>query len=303
ARLVDQLERFIERPRDLIAVTAVQSLLDPRRIDFDAEENRAVHRRSQRLCATHAAEAAGQNEFSIERTAEMFTARRCKSFKRSLHNPLAADVNPRTGSHLPVHCQPHSFEAIKLDVIIPLSDQVRIGNEDARRFLVCPKFPHRLARLHEKRLVVFEAAQRTNNRVERFPASGSAPSPAVNYKLVWIFCYIRIEIVHQHPHGCLLVPAFAGTLAAVRRMDDSSSTHSFLSSPSKAPRRIASATWVISPDRGRSCTSGGAIFRTAANARSTPTPAFKGRRCSKPSAAASNSMASKLSARSTIARS
>src|SRR5438067_9392949 len=121
------------------------------------------------------------------------------------------------------------------------------------------------------RLIIFEFAQRAYDCVECLPASRGAPSPAVNYKLVWIFCYIRIEIVHQHPHGCLLVPAFAGTLAAVRRMDDSSSTHSFLSSPSKSPRRIASVTRAISPESERSSVRRGAIFRTAANGRWTAT--------------------------------
>src|SRR5207302_1658248 len=87
----------------------------------------------------------------------------------------------------------------------------------------------------------------------------SAPSPAVNYKLVWILGYIRIQIIHQHPQGCLLVPAFAGTLAAVRRMNDSSSTHSFLSSPSKSPPRIASVTRAISPESERSSVSGDVV--------------------------------------------
>ncbi len=129
-------------------------------------------------------------------------------------------------------------------------------------------------------------AQRANDRVERLPASRGAPCSAVNNELVWILGNVGIEIVHQHAHGCFLMPAFAAALAAVWRMDDSSSTHSFLSSLSKSPRRIASATDAMSPESARSSVSGDAISRTAANAHSTPTPAFNGRRCSKPSAAA-----------------
>src|SRR5436853_7236887 len=94
ARGVDQLERFIERTRDLVAITVLQSFLDPRRIDFDAEKNRAIHGRSERLRAAHSAEAAGQNKFSFKRTAKMLPAGCRESFKRSLHDSLAADVNP-----------------------------------------------------------------------------------------------------------------------------------------------------------------------------------------------------------------
>ena len=54
---------------------------------------------------------------------------------------------------------------------------------------------------------------------------------------------------------------------------------------------------------GRSCVSGLANLRTVAKAHSTPAPLFNGRRCSRPSAAASNSMANRFSARSTIDRS
>ncbi len=66
ARLIDQFEPFIERVRDFIAVTALQSLLDPRRIDFDSQEKRAVHGRGERLRAAHSAETAGENKFSFE---------------------------------------------------------------------------------------------------------------------------------------------------------------------------------------------------------------------------------------------
>src|SRR6266498_5861966 len=117
---------------------------------------------------------------------------------------------------------------------------------------------------------MFEFAERVHDRVKRFPASRGAPSSAVNHKLIWILGDVWIEIVHQHPHGGFLMPAFAAALAAPRCMDSSFSAHDFSPSASKSPRRIASATRAMSPESARSCVSGGAIFRTAANARSTP---------------------------------
>ena len=65
ARCFNYLQRFIKRARDLVAITALQSFLDPGWIDFDAEKNRAVHRRSKGLRAAHSAEPAGQNKFSF----------------------------------------------------------------------------------------------------------------------------------------------------------------------------------------------------------------------------------------------
>src|SRR5262249_38813371 len=153
-RLVNQFERFIKRPRDLIAVTAFQALLYPRGIDFNPEKNRTVHRRGERLRATHAAEAAGQNEFSVERPTEVFSPGSGKSFKRTLDNSLTTDVNPRTGRHLSVHRQSHSLEAIELGIVIPLTNKIGVGDQNTRRFVVRPEFPNRLSGLHEKRFVI-----------------------------------------------------------------------------------------------------------------------------------------------------
>src|SRR5437899_8823652 len=120
---------------------------------------------------------------------------------------------------------------------------------------MCLEFADRFSRLHEKRLVIFELAQETHNRIERLPASGSASRSAVHNQLIWILRYVWIEIVHQHPHCSFLMPAFAGPLAAARRVDDSFSAHDFSPSPSNLPQRIASATRAMSPESERSCVS------------------------------------------------
>src|SRR5205823_8940579 len=124
-----------------------------------------------------------------------------------------------------------------------------------------------------------EFAQRTHDRIERFPTSGGAPGPAVHNQLIRILGDIRIEIVHQHPHRGFLVPPFACALATARRVDYSFPAHAFLLSPSKSPRRIASATRAISPESARSGVSAAQKSRTVANARPTPTPPATGLRC------------------------
>ena len=124
ARCVDQLERLVKRPRDLIAITAFQSLLDARWIDIHSEKDGAVHGGGERLRATHSAQAAGQNEFSFKRPAEMFAACGRKSLKRTLHDSLAADVNPRAGGHLAIHGQSQALEAIEFGIVRPQPDQI-----------------------------------------------------------------------------------------------------------------------------------------------------------------------------------
>ena len=54
----------------------------------------------------------------------MFSASRRESFKRPLHDSLAADVDPRSGRHLAIHRQPEPFEPIELGVIVPLSNEI-----------------------------------------------------------------------------------------------------------------------------------------------------------------------------------
>src|SRR5206468_5389383 len=127
-----------------------------------------------------------------------------------------------------------------------------------------------------KGFVVFELAQRADDCIKSFPAPCGATCSTVNNQLIGIFCDVRIEIVHQHPHGRFLMPALARAFTAARRVNNSLSTHELFAPQSKSPRRIASATRAMSPERARSCVSGGATFRTAANARSTPRPAFNG---------------------------
>src|SRR2546421_5750564 len=110
--------------RDLVAVTALQSFLDPRRIDFDAEKNRAIHGRGERLGAAHSAKSAGQDKFSFKRATKMFSSRRGESFKRSLNDSLTANVNPRTGRHLSVHRQTKPLEPIEFRIVRPIANQI-----------------------------------------------------------------------------------------------------------------------------------------------------------------------------------
>ena len=240
----------------------MQAFLDPRPIDFDAEKKRAIHRRGQRLCPTHAAESASDDKFSFERSAEMFPAGFREGFKCSLHDSLAADVNPRTGGHLAVHGESQSLQPIELSVVRPVAHEIGIRDQDAGRFIVSPKNADGFAGLDEQCFVVLEFTKRSHDRVERFPTPRRPAGSTVNDQLVRILRHVRIEIVHQHPERGLLMPAFAALLRATRRANHSFRAHIFSVSLSNSPSRIAAATRSISSDSERSSFTAGEMERT-----------------------------------------
>src|SRR4029453_4612679 len=98
----------------------------------------------------------------------MFAPGGSKRLECALYNPLTADVDPGAGGHLSVHGEAHALEPIERRVVVPLPDEIRIRNQNTRRFVVCPKFSHGLSRLHKKGLVILEIAQGSDNPTESF---------------------------------------------------------------------------------------------------------------------------------------
>jgi hypothetical protein len=72
-----------------------------------------------------------------------------------------------------------------------------VGLEDADGF----------TRLYAESFVIFQGLQALENGVEAFPIPCGLSNSAVNNELGWIFRYLLVQIVHQHPFGCFLVPA------------------------------------------------------------------------------------------------
>src|SRR2546426_1074100 len=80
----DDFERVIEIERNLVAISCLEPLANARFVHLDAKERRARHLRGKWLRAAHATEACGENEFSRQRSVEMFVATRHKCFERPL---------------------------------------------------------------------------------------------------------------------------------------------------------------------------------------------------------------------------
>ena len=76
-----------------------------------------------------------------------------------------------------------------------------------------------LPRLDEERLVVAEAAQLADDRVERLPAPRGAAGAAVDDEVVRVLGDLRVEVVHEHPQHGLLLPAAGRERGAARGAD------------------------------------------------------------------------------------
>ena len=106
--VLERLGGFVEIPR-------LEPACDPRRVDLDAENRRPGHRRRQRLCSAHPAEAGGEDRAAGQvGRAEMHFARSRERLVGALQDPLGADVDPAPGGHLPEHRQPFGLEAPEL---------------------------------------------------------------------------------------------------------------------------------------------------------------------------------------------
>ncbi len=218
-RLLDQRERFVERRRVLVEVARRQAFLDARRIALDREHRRAGHRRGERLRAAHPAQAGGEDPLAGEIAAVMLPAELGERLVRPLHDPLRADIDPRTGRHLAVHHQPFAVELVEVLPGRPMRDEVGVGEHDARRIGMGAEDADRFAGLDRQRLVVAEAFELRDDAIERGPVARGFPDPAVDDEVAGTLGDLRIEIVHQHAQGGFRLPAACAQRGTARCPD------------------------------------------------------------------------------------
>ena len=216
ARPGQRLGRIVGQPVD---VADLEATAGARLVDLDDDGDAVVHRHRQRLGAAHPAETGRQGHGPAQRPAEVLAGGLGERLVGALQDPLGPDVDPRPGGHLAVHHQAAPLELAEVLPGRPLADEVRVGDEDARRPRMGPQDADRLARLDEQRLVAVELAQLADDRVEGGPGPGGAPGPAVDDEVVGVLGDLRIEVVHEHPERGFLLPAAAGQLAAARGAD------------------------------------------------------------------------------------
>ena len=138
----------------------------------------------------------------------------------ALHDALGADVDPGPGGHLAVHHEALAVELVEVIPGRPVRHEVGIGDQHAGRVRVGAEDAHRLAGLHQQRLVGFEPPQRRHDAVEAVPVAGGAADAAVDHELAGLLGHVGIEVVHEHAQGRLGEPAPGRERRAVRGADD-----------------------------------------------------------------------------------
>ena len=217
ARVDRQTQRLLDILDADVEVSMLDPALDPGRVDLDTERDPVVHRDGQRLRAAHAAEPRGQRDRSRQRAAESLRRDRGERLVGALQDALRADVDPGARRHLAVHRQAERLETSELFPVRPLGNEIAVRDQHPRGPLVGLYDPHRLARLHEERLVSLERAELADDRVERRPRAGRTTGTAVDDQVLGALRDLGIEVVHQHPQGGFLLPALAGQAGAARR--------------------------------------------------------------------------------------
>src|SRR5687767_1746930 len=138
----ERLQRIVEARRRRVEIARLETTCDPIGINFNHQCRRAVHRRRERLRATHAAETRGDDRPSTQRAAEMAMRSGGESLVSALQNALCADVDPAAGGHLTVHRQAAVFEIAKSVPRGPRGHEHRIGDDDTRRAGMRAKHPY-----------------------------------------------------------------------------------------------------------------------------------------------------------------
>ena len=152
-----------------------------------------------------------------QRAAELLGGDGGEGLVGALEDALGADVDPRTGGHLPVHGQPEDLQATELLPVGPVADEVGVGDEDARGPLVGLHDADRPAGLDQHRLVLLQGPERADHGVEGAPVAGRLAGAAVDDELVGVLGDLRVEVVLQHPQGGFLLPSQGAQFRTARR--------------------------------------------------------------------------------------
>src|SRR3954470_19981969 len=97
-----------------------------------------------------------------------------------------------------------------------MTNEIGVGDQNARCVIVCLEHSNWLARLHEQCFIVAEILQALDNGAIGFPTTRGASGSSVNDKVFRTLGDFGVEIVHQHAHGSFLLPTLASDLGSAR---------------------------------------------------------------------------------------
>ena len=235
AGFLHQRHRLFQRVHHHVHVADLQAALGALRVHLHDQPHPLVHRDRQGLRPAHPAQPGGQHELALQRGPAAQPRQRAQGLVGALQDALRADVDPRAGRHLPVHDQPLARQLVEVLLGCPVRHQVRVGDQHTRRVAVALEYRHRLARLHQQRLVILQLAQALQDGVEGFPVAGGLPAPAVNHQVLRALGHLGIQVVLDHAVSGFGQPGFAGQLGAAWRAHLSWTRHAAPPSGIKNP--------------------------------------------------------------------
>ena len=216
----DHRQRFVQRSGLLVHVAGANSEVDAVRVALHRQAAGAGHHRRERLRPSHAPESGGQDPASAQIAVVVLSSDFDEGLVGALHNPLAADVDPRPRRHLAVHGEALAVELVEVRPVSPVRNQVRVRDQHPGGIPVGAEHSHRLAGLHEQRLVLVHPLQGGDDAVEVPPGPRRSTDAAIDHQLVRVLRHLGMEVVHQHPHRRLGQPGLRGDLGAGGRVDD-----------------------------------------------------------------------------------
>jgi len=166
------------------------------RVHLDVQARGAGQRGGQRLGAAHPSQAGGEDGAAgqVGRPPVQLTG--CgEGLVGALEDPLGADVDPRSGGHLPEHRQPLGLQPAELVPRREPGHQQGVCDQHPRGAGVGAEDADRLAALHEQCLVGLELEQRGHDRLQRGVAAGRSPGAAVDDEPGGVLGHLGVEVV------------------------------------------------------------------------------------------------------------
>ncbi len=211
---LDARQRVVQVGGLLVDVAAAQAEVDAALLALDGQAAGAGEGGRQRLRAAHAAQPGGQDPAAGQAAAVVLHAGLDEGLVGALHDALAADVDPAAGGHLAVHHQALAVELVEVLPGGPLGHQVGVGDQHPRCIFVRAEHAHRLAALHQQRLVGPQRLQAGQDRLEAVPVARRLADAAVDHQRVGVLGHLGVEVVLDHAVGGLDQPVGARDLAA-----------------------------------------------------------------------------------------
>ena len=174
------------------------------RVDFGGDGDNACNVACLGLCAAHAAEAGGDEQFAC-RAAAKFAGSIQHCDGGAVHNALWAYVHVGTCRHLAVLCYAEGVVALPVVGFRVVGNHHTIGNHHARSVLMAGVESHGMAAVHHEGLLVGHLREVFHHEAVLCPVLKHCAVATIGDEFVGVLCHCGVQVVlnHQHDGGSL----------------------------------------------------------------------------------------------------